>query len=255
MVRVMNQTKIIMASVLGACSVIAAEPEAREWKSAGGTLIRYRWSVPGTIETGKTYPLVLFLHGAGERGTDNAAQLKHGVKPIIEGTAKLGQPCFLIAPQCPPDQWWAPINRATKKTSGQDKPDSLLDGLLALAAELSKAHPVDPKRFYVTGLSMGGYATWDLLGRAPDRIAAAIPICGGGDPAQAEKFANVPIWAFHGEADPVVPVGKTSSMIAALEKAGGKPKSTYYPNVQHDSWTKTYANPDVLKWMLDQRGR
>jgi predicted peptidase len=100
---------------------------------------------------------------------------------------------------------------------------------------------------------MGGYATWDLLGRVPGKIAAAVPICGGGDPALAEKFKDVPIHAFHGEADPTVPVKSTKDMITALEKAGGKPKATYYPGVQHDSWTQTYNDPEVIRWMFGQR--
>jgi predicted peptidase len=129
----------------------------------------------------------------------------------------------------------------------------LLDALLALTEEMAKTQPIDAKRFYVTGLSMGGYGTWSLLALVPDKIAAAIPICGGGDPAQAAKFKDVPIWAFHGEADPTVPVKNTKDMIAALEQAGGKPKATYYPNVQHDSWTQTYADPAVIKWLFAQR--
>jgi predicted peptidase len=125
--------------------------------------------------------------------------------------------------------------------------------VLALAAETMRNQPVDPKRFYVTGISMGAFGTWDLLGRAQEKFAAAVPICGGGDPALAGKFKDVPIWAFHGEADPTIPVRTTREMIAALEKAGGKPKATYYPDVPHDSWTQTYSNPEVIRWMFDQR--
>ena len=204
------------------------------------------------MEKGKTYPLVLFLHGAGERGDDNAAQLKHGVMPILEGAKKLGEPCFLIAPQCPADGWWAPINRETMRLNAADKPNSLLDAVLALIDDTLKTQPVDAKRFYVTGLSMGGYATWDLLGRVPARIAAAIPICGGGDPSQAAKFKDVPVWAFHGEADPTVPVKSTKDMIAAMETAGGKPKATYYPGVGHISWTRAYDDPEVIGWLFKQ---
>ncbi len=228
-----------------------AGPVEKEWQAPNGTTVRFRWCAPATPEPGKTYPLVLFLHGAGERGTDNKAQLKHGVTAILKGAEALGEPCFLIAPQCPPDRWWTPIDRGTMRPADGGK--DLLDAVLALVAETSKSQPVDAKRFYVTGLSMGGYATWDLLARAPDRIAAAIPICGGGNPAKAGGFKDVPIWAFHGDADPVVPVRATRDMIAALEKAGGKPKYTYYPGVQHDSWTQTYADPEVIKWFFAQK--
>ena len=125
--------------------------------------------------------------------------------------------------------------------------------VLTLVDATIKTAAVHPKRFYVTGLSMGGFGTWDLLGRVPTRIAAAIPICGGGDPSLAAKFKDVPIWAFHGEADPIVPVQGTRDMITALEKAGGKPKATFYPAVQHDSWTQTYKDQEVLRWLFAQR--
>lgn len=239
--------------MMGASAALAAPPAAREWTAPNGSVVKYRWSAPDPLEPGKTYPLVLFLHGAGERGTDNAAQLKHGVTPILDGAAKLNQPCFLIAPQCPPDRWWAPIHRDPMRLSAADKPNELLDAVLALIDETLKAQPVDAKRFYVTGLSMGGFATWDLLGRVPGRIAAAVPICGGGDPAQAAKFKDIPIHAFHGEVDAVVPVTTTREMISALEKAGGKPAVTYYPGVNHDSWTRTYNDPELLRWLFAQR--
>lgn len=249
--------KILSASLLGASllgsSALAAPPEAREWKAPNGTVVKYRHIAPEKTAAGKTYPLVLFLHGAGERGDDNTAQLKHGISAILEGAERLGEPCFLIAPQCPADQWWAPIDHGTMRLSAAGKPNPLLDAVLALVDDTMKRQPVDPKRFYVTGLSMGGFGTWDLLGRVPEKIAAAVPICGGGDPSLAARFKDVPIWAFHGEADPTVPVKSTKDMIAALEKAGGKPKSTFYPNVPHDSWTRTYADPEVIRWIFAQR--
>jgi predicted peptidase len=151
----------LLATLLGSATAFSATPEAREWKSPDGTTLKYRWHAPETIEPGKTYPLVLFLHGAGERGTDNTAQLKHGVNAILKGAEKLKQPCFLIAPQCPADRWWAPINRETMRLSEAAKPNPLLESVLALVSETMKQQPVDPKRFYVTGISMGGYATWD----------------------------------------------------------------------------------------------
>lgn len=244
--------EILVASILATSTALTAEPEAREWKAPDGTVIKYRWSAPETLEAGKTYPLVLFLHGAGERGDDNKAQLKHGILPILDGAKKLNQPCFLIAPQCPSDRWWAPVDLENMRPLAAGKPNALLESVLALVSETMQTQPVDAKRFYVTGISMGGFATWDVLCRIPGKIAAAVPICGGGDPSLAEKFKDVPIHAFHGEADPVVPVRTTREMIAALEKAGGKPKATYYPGVQHDSWTQTYNDPDTIRWIFDQ---
>lgn len=243
----------LLATLLATAAAFGAPPEAREWKAPNGTTVKYRWHSLAPIEAGKTYPLILFLHGAGERGDDNTAQLKHGVKAILASAGKLKQPCFLIAPQCPADRWWTPIDRETMRLSAADKPNALLEAVLALVDDTMKTQPVDPKRFYVTGISMGGYATWDLLGRIPDKIAAAVPICGGGDPALVSKYKDVPIHAFHGEADPAVPVRTTREMIEALEKAGGKPLATYYPGVQHDSWTQTYDHPEVIRWVFDQK--
>lgn len=241
----------LLISALMITSTLGATPEKREWQAPDGTVIKYRWSAPEKIEPGKTYPLVLFLHGSGERGDDNTAQLKHGAIPIISGAEKLGTPVFLIAPQCPPDRWWSPADASRTRLTAADQPNALLDSLLALVSEIQKSQPVDPKRFHVTGLSMGGFGTWDLLARTPDRIASAVPICGGGDPALVTKFKNVPVWAFHGEADNVVPARGTRDMIEALEKAGAEPKATYYPETGHDSWTRTYENPEVIRWMLD----
>ena len=244
---------IIAVSLLSCCFSAAAELEALEWKAKDGTIVKYRWSAPEKIEAGKTYPLVLFLHGAGERGTDNTAQLKHGVNAILDDAEKLGQPIFLIAPQCPPARWWSPASLEIGQLTEADKPNALVDAVLDLTKDTAKKFPVDSKRFYVTGISMGGFATWDVLGRVPKRIAAAIPICGGGDPELVKRYENIPIWTFHGEADSVVPVKTTQIMVSALEKAGGKPKVTYYPGVDHNSWTQTYDNVEVIRWLFEQR--
>jgi len=234
--------EILLVSLM-ATTPLAAAPDAMEWKAPNGITVKFRWSAPETTEPGETYPLVLFLHGAGERGDDNKAQLKHGVMPIIRNAEKLGTPVFLIAPQCPADGWWS---------TNADLPNPLLDAVMKLVDDKIKRHPVDPKRFHVTGLSMGGFGTWELLARAPKRIASAVPICGGGDPKTARKFRHVPVWAIHGEADRVVPVERTRAMVQAMEKAGGKPKITCYPAVGHDSWTRSYGNPEVIRWMLEQ---
>jgi len=228
-------------------------PEAREWTAADGAVIRYRWSAPETTEPGKTHPLVLFLHGSGERGDDNHAQLKHGVIPILAGAAALGTPVFLIAPQCPRDRWWSEPAPDRTRLDDSGRPNELLDNVLALMADIQSKHPVDPKRLHVTGISMGGFGTWDLLGRCPGRFASAMPICGGGDPSRAAAFKDVPVWAFHGDADERVPVEATRRMIEALEKADGKPKVTYYPGVGHDAWTRTYDDPEVIRWLLEPK--
>ncbi|MEY3895244.1 MAG: hypothetical protein RLZZ214_763 [Verrucomicrobiota bacterium] len=245
--------RIWLVVLLTGCTGIREETDAHEWKSPGGTTVKYRLSKPKNPQPGKTYPLVLFLHGAAERGSDNSAQLRHSVLPILRGAEKLGQPCFLIAPQCPDDRFWSQISPDFKSLAAADEPNDLLDPIVALVDHIMATYPVDPARFYVTGLSMGGFATWDLLGRMPDKIAAAVPICGGGDSSLAARFKHVPIHAFHGEDDDEVPVAATREMIAALEKAGGKPKMTIYPGVDHFSWEQTYDNPELIRWIFAQR--
>jgi predicted peptidase len=210
----------------------------------GKAALSYRLLKPATVEEGKKYPLVIFLHGSGERGDDNKAQLKHGVAEFAKRRKEF--PCFLIAPQCPAGQrGWG-----LSAKSGVAAPGKLV---LDLIDKTCKDLPIDTKRIYLTGLSMGGYGTWTLLADKPDLFAAAIPICGGGDPESAAKIAKIPIWVFHGDKDTAVKVERSRDMVAALEKAGGKPKYAEYHGVGHDSWTRTYANVKVLAWLFAQK--
>lgn len=245
----------VIACVCTGTLAAAAGPglEAREWKQGEAPPLPYRWHQPAAIETGKQYPLVLFLHGAGERGTDNTAQLKHGVSSILKWSESNGEPCFLVVPQCPADAWWCDIDRQTWRPAVAGNPNKVMRKVAALLADTVAKHPVDPARVYVTGISMGGFGSWYLLGWMPEKIAAAMPVCGGGDPTTAARFKDVPLWVFHGGADDVVPPRASREMVAALEQAGGKPKYTEYPGVKHDSWTATYADEKVLRWLFDQR--
>ena len=186
--------------------------------------------------TNKTWPLMLFLHGAGERGTDLAKVKVHGPPQKIEN-AEFRDNCqfIIVSPQCPDGNYWSPRQ------------------LLMLLDSLEKTYKIDKKKIFVTGLSMGGFATWMLAAEAPQRFAAAVPICGGGDSGAASKMVDLPIWAFHGGKDGLVYPELSREMIEAIEKAGGKKaKLTIYPDAEHDSWTETYNNPDVYKWMLEK---
>jgi len=217
---------------------------------SGKSSLPYRLLKPEGYDGTTAYPLLLFLHGAGERGTDNKAQLKHGVKHLVSDEARKKYPCFVLVPQCPPH----PARWADWSAKGTPKePTEALALVLGLIDELKKQYKIDERRIYVTGLSMGGFGTWDLLARRPELFAAAIPICGGGDPASAKKFATVPIWAFHGAKDNIVRPERSREMIDALKKAGASPKYTEYPQAGHDSWTKTYADPAVLEWLFAQK--
>lgn len=230
-----------------------AEPVPMTFKATDRTEVLYRFAAPEKTEEEKTYPLVLFLHGSGERGTDNQAQIKHGVNDILKGAANLGESVFLIAPQCPAERWWAEPtpDRLGLKDAGGKNP--LLDAVLALVEETAAKHPIDRKRIYVTGLSMGGFGTWDLLARSPQTWAAAIPICGGGDKKTAPSIKHIPIRIHHGATDNVVPPEASNIMAIALGNIGGKATITEYPGVGHDSWTQTYRDPEVIKWLFAQR--
>ena len=219
--------------------------EAKTFTEGKATL-SYRLLKPAAVEEGKKYPLVIFLHGSGERGDDNKAQLKHGVAEFASAERMKKFPCFFIAPQCPKGASWAAFGKGFE----DGKPGKLV---LDLIEKTCKELPIDTKRIYLTGLSMGGYGTWSLLAQKPDLFAAGIPICGGGDEKKADKLANIPIWVFHGDKDNAVKVERSRIMVAAIEKAGGKPKYTEYPGVGHDSWTRTYADEKVLTWLFAQK--
>lgn len=240
-----------LAAILTMASA-CAEPLPMTFKATDGTEVLYRFAAPEKTDEGKQYPLVLFLHGAGERGSDNKAQLKHGVNDILKGAAKLGEPVFLIAPQCPPERWWAEPSpdRLGLADAGKNR---LLEAVLALVEETATKHPIDRKRIYVTGLSMGGFGTWWMLAESPETWAAAIPICGGGNTKDAVNFKDIPIRIFHGAADDVVLPKSSEMMAAALKEIGGKAELTIYPGVGHNSWTQTYRDAEVIKWLFAQK--
>lgn len=201
------------------------------------------------------YPLVVFLHGAFGRGTDNKSQLRSGVDEFVKDATRKKHPCFLAVPQCPSDKKWVEVGlfdarRNLPLAASPTEPSAMV---LDLVDSLCNEYRVDKDRIYVTGWSMGGYGTWDLISRRPDLFAAAMPLSGGGDPAQAEKIAKLPIWVFHGELDPMAPVDRSRDMIAAIKKAGGEPKYTEYKSASHDIWSTTYKDDEVLDWLFAQK--
>lgn len=221
-----------------------------------GASLPYRLLKPdGYDKDGKErYPLVIFLHGIGGRGTDNQTQIRSGVAEFAKEATRKKHPCFLAVPQCPPDKTWSDISRGARVTpTFAAKPTEPAALVLELIDGLCKEYRIDTDRNYLTGLSMGGYGTWDLACRKPERFAAALVVCGGGDPAQASNLAKLPIWVVHNDADPLVPVERSREMIAALKKAGGKPEYTEYKAAGHDAWTATYKNEEVLDWLFKQK--
>ncbi len=177
------------------------------------------------------WPLMVFLHGAGERGTDIGMVAAHGPPLLIDQGHDF--PCVVVSPQCSAS-WW----------------DSA--ALEAFIHDLLASYRIDPDRVYLTGLSMGGYATWDLAVRHPGTYAAVVPVCGAGDPSLAYRLRDLPLWAFHGALDTTVPVAGTLDMITAIEQAGGNPRVTIYPDLGHDVWTITYASDGLYAWLFAQ---
>ena len=248
---------VLMAGVFGSNQVIADDGladrfEARKFAASSGHELPYRLLSPATIEEGKKYPVVLFLHGAGERGDDNERQLVHVVKELATDEMMARYPCFVVVPQCPTEQKWVEVDWKLPESKMPATPSVPLAAAYELIENFEKNRPVDSTRIYVCGLSMGGFGTWDCLQRWPNRWAAAIPICGGGDPAFARFLASIPIWAFHGDADQAVPVERTRQMIDAIRNYSGNCLYTEYEGVGHDSWTRTAENRLVWDWIFSQ---
>ena len=221
--------------------------------------LNYRIFYPENFDSSKKYPLLLFMHGAGERGDDNEAQLIHGSELIANGMNKYK--AIAIFPQCPKEDYWVKFNDGDSNTDGtrnfnvdvQNGPSEALGKVIDLVNEVKSASYIDKSRLYVGGLSMGGMATFDLLWRMPNTFAAAMPICGAGSPEKAIYMKSIPMRIFHGEDDGVVSVQKSKQMEKAIEDAGGNPETFYYPGVNHDSWTNAFAEKDFLSWLFDQR--
>jgi predicted peptidase len=192
---------------------------------------------------GQPWPLLLFLHGLGECGNNELERVKvHGPPKLVESRDDF--PFVVISPQCPPP----PGGFKDVPTAWKAEP------LIRLVDHVVKNMNIDPTRVYVTGLSMGGYGTWRLVAKHPERFAAAVPICGGGEPQSwAASMRRVPIWAFHGARDQVVPLSESQKMVDAVRGAGGQVQFTVYPDVEHDSWTQTYENEEVYEWLLSHR--
>jgi len=199
-------------------------------------------------------PLVIFLHGSGERGTDNHAQMKNGVHAFVEKTMREKHPHYLLVPQCPEGAVWGGINRNWERVvfndSSYSRPGKMV---IELIEKTLREHPdIDPKRIYITGLSMGGFGTFDLLMRRPELFAAGMPLCGGGDPNFAERIQNIPLWVFHGRLDEAVYPRLSWQIVEALKKVGSKVQYTEYSTFGHNIWDVTYYNPAVLEWLFAQ---
>lgn len=243
-------TKISILAAFVAFSIVAhaqdfPEFDKRQYKTSDDTLL-YRFLKPRVQKENERYPLVVFLHGSGERGNDNILPLNHIAPLFLNESNRSQYPCFVVVPQCPAKENWTYPDWYLEPKEPLSSVVSLIDSLKALPF-------IDSSRIYITGLSMGGYGTWYLLTKYPDLFAAAVPICGGGDTHQVENFKHVPIWNFHGTKDDAVPVESSRNMIQALKDAGGTPKYTEYKKVGHNSWVNAYSEAGLLPWLFSQK--
>jgi len=238
-------------AALGADAKDVFEPHV--FDGADGAKLPYRLMQPKDYKPEKKYPLVLFLHGAGERGTDNLIQLVHGMNDFAKDENRDKYPCFVIAPQCPDKKRWVEVEWTADAHDFDEQPSETMRLVIALLDALEKKYSIDKSRLYVTGLSMGGFGAWDLICRFPNKFAAAAPVCAGADEKQAPKLAKIPIWTFHGDNDTVVKPARSRNMIAAIKQAGGKPLYTEYEGVGHDSWVAAYRDPKLMEWLFAQK--
>lgn len=247
--------QFLQAAQPGADDLLAAF-EPRTYTDPSGKTLLYRLHKPANYDPKRPYPLLLFLHGAGGRGSDNKGQLLDGGGPVRRFLTPASQekfPCFILAPQCPANKRWVDVDWGLPAHTQPPQPTDELRMTMEVLTALQKELNIDPRRLYITGLSMGGFATWDLITRHPATFAAAVPVCGGADEAKAPLIKDLPLWVFHGEKDTVVKTLRSRNMVAALQQAGASPKYTQYPNVGHDAWSKAYADPDLLPWLFSQQ--
>jgi predicted peptidase len=217
----------------------------------------YRLQVP-KVPAGQTVPLILFLHGYGERGSDGEQQVEypffHEPESLFGSKTLARHPAIVVAPQDPAADKWIEISRwGDLEYRQKPAPTAPLQRAFDLVAEIRRRYPVDPRRIYVTGLSMGGFGSYDLLARHPDVFAAGVIVCGGGDAATVPRFKDIPLYIFHGAKDQAVPVAFSQRMADALRRAGASPHLKIYPAGGHDVWNDAYLDQDMIAWLFAAR--
>ena len=229
----------------------------------GNDSMPYRLLLPRDFDSSKKYPMVLFLHGEEQRGSDNVKQLSIGSQQFLQGNIRRRYPAIVVFPQCPENSFWSNViiakEKKTKKTLYQFQPDGeptkAMDLVMDLQRNLMQTLPVDSNEIYVMGLSMGGMGTFEIVRRMPQVFAAAVPIAGGADSSTAKAIRKTAFWIFHGENDNVVPVKFSKDMVIALQSyyTTTDMQFTTYSGVGHNSWEKVFADPELLRWLFAQR--
>jgi len=222
----------------------------------GGDTLQYRMLLPENFDPAKEYPVLFFLHGVGERGNDNEAQLMHGSKLFLKPEVRKDFPAIVIFPQCPNNDFWANVKFGDGKTNERysfqkgGKPGKAMGLLMGLLGKFKSEKFTDNDRFYVGGLSMGAMGTFELLRRNPKAFASAFAICGGDHVDNVKKYKKTPLWVFHGGKDTTVPIEKSEIVVNELKRLNGNVKFSIYPEADHNSWDAAFAEPEFLSWLF-----
>ncbi len=252
------KTKLLNVFLFFCSTLTYAQFERADYLINGNNL-PYRVMFPANYDETKQYPLVVFLHGSGERGDDNEKQLING-KDFLIDNFQSECPAIVIVPQCPANTSWSNLEKNTvnNKTTFafvvSDKATPAMETLIFLISDWLNSGKVNRSQVYVGGLSMGGMGTYELLWRMPNTFAAAFPICGGGDISKVQYYTkNTAVWIFHGAADDIVPVQLSQQMYEALKSAGNEVKYTEYPGVNHGSWVNAFQDKDLVPWLMSHK--
>ncbi|MFC7525488.1 prolyl oligopeptidase family serine peptidase [Parapedobacter sp. GCM10030251] len=256
----MKQTTLIFFG----CLLLSMITQAQDFSSFQskqliykGDTLPYRILYPEHYDPEGQYPVLFFLHGAGERGNDNEKQLVHGASLFVSDSVRKAFPAIVVFPQCPTDSYWSNVDIRSQddgrrefyfRTAG--RPTKGMALFLRLVNDVLENEAVDEQRVYVGGLSMGGMGTYEALRRKRNVFAGAFAICGGDHTSNVKKYAHVPLWIFHGEKDDVVPSTHSHALVAELNRLGARPKYTFYPEANHNSWDAAFAEPNLLSWLF-----
>lgn len=249
----------ILLMIMISATTMAQNQFSKEiFLSQNGDTLLYRELQPKSISADTKYPLVLFLHGAGERGNNNEAQLQHGANMFTNPVNQEKHPTFALFPQCPTNSFWAPINSEGAKDESffpyNDPMPATLQAVKELLDTFIDNNPIDPNRIYIMGLSMGGMGTFDMVCRYPQLFAAAIPICGGVNTQRLQEIeTSTSFRIFHGDADAVVPVTFSRDAYTTLKAKGVDVQYIEFPGVNHDSWTPAFNRDDFMEWLFKQK--
>ncbi len=214
----------------------------------------YRYYAPDYNE-GQKIPLLIYLHGAAENGNNNKKQLTGGLVYFMRDSIKANYPCAIFAPQCPKSTNWVDTDIKSLQNTVTPRPAKPMEMVFTIIDSLKKLEYIDSNRIYITGISYGGFGTWDAITRRPGLFAAAVPLCGGGDTSKASSISRVNVWAFHGDRDDVVAPAQTGNMVTAIKSNGGNPKMSILPNTGHYICDKAYTEPGFMKWLFSQTNK